>query len=53
METRSETEAKGEGKGREGSRQQGGVAGPSPEGHGGGLNIEERQDEVTRMSRTR
>lgn len=54
METRSETEAEGGGKGREGGRQLGeGVAVPSPEESGGSLNIEERQDEIMQMSRTR
>lgn len=54
METSSEAEARGGGAGGGGSRQLGkGVDGPSPEESEGGLNIEERQDEVMLVSRMR
>lgn len=54
METGAEIEARGEWRGGEESRQLGkGAGGPSPEESEGGLNIEERQEEIMPVSRMR
>lgn len=54
METGAETEAREEWKGGEESRQLGkGADGLSPEESEGGLNVEERQDEIMPVSRMR